>query len=420
MYTSDTKIKFVFIGFISGSKLEAEDGSYTQSQFDHDLNCTNSTSAAQLRAINLTRFIAGTISLAIVILILLFLLLYKAYTTTLQRLFVHLTIASSLHDACFVIEVEHQFDYYGQEQFCAVVGFLDAWTSIMVYLFILGITLYVLYMIYKQFRGDPFQNYRRLKIATECFFTILMVVLPLVYLWLPFINDTYGFGLVAVCWIQKLQKNCEVNPFSRVVYPEVGLIVVVCIVHVLSTLGLAVVFCRLAYKYRSMKHRHIKTVRDTFILMCFLLTSVVFDGNSLLFLVSDNIAKYIIEHYALWMLAAIGPPVSMLIYPFGFLFYLYSFKKFKWQSIKKAAAEWKVSCGCNGEQRCIHFGPKVKRAAPITKDLATVPSSHPAVVPSVSFFDVEYTGRFTELVQENQPLVSGISDTGYGSVVNEH
>lgn len=62
----------------------------------------------------------------------------------------------------------------------------------------------------------------------------------------------------------------------------------------------------------------------------------------------------------------------------------------------------------------------MKHCAPITKDLATVSISHPAVVPSVSFFDVEYTGRFTELAQENQPLVSGVSDTGYGSVANDH
>jgi len=92
----------------------------------------------QLKTINLTRGIFGAISLVIVTLVLLFLVLYKAYTTTLQRLFVHLTIVTCLHDVSFVIELEHQFKYYGQKQFCAFVGFFDTWTSSMVYLSSLG------------------------------------------------------------------------------------------------------------------------------------------------------------------------------------------------------------------------------------------------------------------------------------------
>ena len=114
--------------------------------------------------------------------ILLFLVLYKAYTTTLQRLFVHLTIVTCLHDVSFVLEIEHQFEYYGQEQFCAFVGFFAMWTSTMVYTFIIGINVFLVYTVYRQLRGDPFSrlsNSRYLRLTLECSFTLLMAFLPL-------------------------------------------------------------------------------------------------------------------------------------------------------------------------------------------------------------------------------------------------
>jgi len=58
-----------------------------------------------------------------VALILLFLVFYRAYGSTLQRLFFHLTIVTWLHDVSFVIELEHRFEYRGQKQFCEFVGF---------------------------------------------------------------------------------------------------------------------------------------------------------------------------------------------------------------------------------------------------------------------------------------------------------
>ena len=377
----------------------------------------------QLKTINLTRGIFGAISLVIVTLVLLFLVLYKAYTTTLQRLFVHLTIVTCLHDVSFVIELEHQFKYYGQEQFCAFVGFFDTWTSSMVYLFIIGINLFLVYTIYKRLRGDPFlrlSNLRYPRLMLECLFTLLMFSLPLAYLWLPFTRDSYGVGSgpsSAICWIKGIEGDCKsIHPYSQVVYAEALLIAVACVVHILFTFGLAIVFCRLSRTYQGMKHKHLKNVRDAFLLMCFLITSVVLDSPASVFL-SIKLKEDVTENYAFWIFSAIGPPISMLIYPIGFLFYLYSLKKFKWKSIKSAAAEWKTSCGCQQKWKQVHFGQK-----PATHNLITNPSSHPASDPSSSFFLVPHTGAFSDATvtdKENQPLLShSINDTGYNSVLN--
>jgi len=112
--------------------------------------------------INLARGISGAILLLTVASILLFLVLYKAYTSTLQRLLVHLTIVTCLHDVSFVLQLEHQFEYYGQKQFCAFVGFLDMWTSTMVHNFIIGINVFIVYTVYKQLsaRQSVFKIYK--------------------------------------------------------------------------------------------------------------------------------------------------------------------------------------------------------------------------------------------------------------------
>ena len=350
--------------------------------------------------------------------ILLFLVLYKAYATTLQRLFVHLTVVTCLHDISFVIQIEHQFEYHNQMQFCAFIGFLDTWTGTLVYIFILAINLFLVYTIYRRLKSDPFQrlsNSKYLRLILECFFTFLMIFLPLAYLWLPFTTDTYGVGSGpsnAICWIKDVEKDCEkIQPYSEVIYAEAILIGTTCVIHILFTVVLAVVFCRLARTYRGMKHKHIKNVRDAFFLMCFLLTSVVLDSPAIVF-VAVKSGEDVTENYAFWIYSAVGPPISMLIYPIGFFFYLYSLKKFKWKSIKRAAEEWKTSCQCKRKQKRVHFVP-----TPATQNLMSNPSSHPAFDPSSSLFNVPHTGAFTDItatVRENEPLISH-NDTGYSS-----
>ena len=402
----------------SAALLPEGDSVYPQSQFN---NCTNYTDD-ELKSLNLAKCISGAISLLTVASILLFLVFYKAYTTTLQRLFFHLTIVTCLHDVSFVIELEHRFKYFGQEQFCAFIGFFDTWTANMVYNFIIGINVFLVYTVYRQFRGDPFSrlsNSKYPRLILECTFTLLMVFLPLTYLWLPFTNGTYGIGssgLSAVCWIKDVQKDCNTTqPYSQVIYAQAILVVVACIVHILFTVGFAVVFCRLAHTYRGMKHKHFKNVRDVFLLMCFLLTSVALDSPPVVFLLVTVGNET--ETYVFWMYTQVGPPAAMLIYPTGFFFYLYSLKKLKWKSIKRAADEWKTSCGCKRKQRRVHFGQ-----IPATQNLATNPSSHPPVIPSSTFFAVPYTTAFSNTdvtARENEPLIPH-NDTGYSSIDNEH
>ena len=84
--------------------------------------------------------------------IILLLKFYKAYTSTLQRLFLYLTIVTVIQEACITMNVEHQFQYNGQETFCEWIRIVSQWTGMMVYLVTLGIIIYLLYKVYEQFK----------------------------------------------------------------------------------------------------------------------------------------------------------------------------------------------------------------------------------------------------------------------------
>ena len=180
----------------------------------------------------------------------------------------------------------------GQKQFCAFVGFFNLWISTIVYIFII-INLLLVYSIYKLIQGKPFprlSNSKYPRIILEYSLTFLIIFLPLTYLWLPLtknskLNGTESGGLNAFCWINDIEKDWKtIQPYSQIVYTETILIGIACILHILFTIGIAVAFCRLAYTYRRMKHKHIKNVRDVLLLMCFLLVSVVFDSPAVVFL----------------------------------------------------------------------------------------------------------------------------------------
>ena len=75
------------------------------------------------------------ICVVIVTLILLLLLCYKAYSTTFQRLYLYVTIATLFSEIVKALGIEHQFQYETQAQVCFWLGLsltgLVSWFSFM-------------------------------------------------------------------------------------------------------------------------------------------------------------------------------------------------------------------------------------------------------------------------------------------------
>ena len=120
------------------------------------VNCSNFT-IHQFRALNLTRTVTASVCLVIILLIVL-LLFYKAYNSTLQGLFCHLSIVTLLQEMALVMQMEHLWQYPEPKRFCTLLGFFITWTGSMVYLFTFQTTLFLIYKVYEQFRGELFPS----------------------------------------------------------------------------------------------------------------------------------------------------------------------------------------------------------------------------------------------------------------------
>ena len=183
----------------------------------------------------------------------------------------------------------------------------------------------------------------------------------------------------------------------------------------LFTIVLSVVFCCVACKYRETRQPFLKTLCRTLILLGLFVvsTAVTVLVNILLptELVYNN-GRYYNYNYQLVNGAVL--PVTQIVFPLAFLFYLYSFNLFRWRAIKRAAAEWRCFRSCCRRENAPQ-GDQLH-----VREAATAPSSHRVTAPSGTFFDVPLTGAFTEIcTDERQTLLSDLSgDRGHGSATS--
>ena len=143
--------------------------------------------------VSLSGSITSAVCLVVITLILLLLIFHKAYTSTLQRLLLYLTIITVIQEACLSVGYATQFGYSGHEPFCDVISNVWQWSDTVGYLLTLVMIVYLPYKIYEQLNGDPFPRLSRSKcccVVLECFFIFIVSALPLAYI-LPFIHCGY-------------------------------------------------------------------------------------------------------------------------------------------------------------------------------------------------------------------------------------
>ena len=363
-----------------------------------NLNCTNFTEN-DLKTFNISRGVSGGVCTLVAVGILLLLLYSKTYRSPLQRMFLYLTTTTILLEAFLTLQIERQFHYSGQEQFCSALGFLIQSSGGISYMFTLGITVFSLYIVYKQLKSDPFQRVatsKRLRMALEMIFVLSVILIPLTYHWIPFIQGNYGLA-GPFCWIRGIDENCtKVGSQEQLVFYSIA--ETIGTISILAAVILAVVYCRIACKYKNIKSQQSKLVRQTLLLMCFLTTHV-------LTLTAGLLSRYISNavgsegRYALWILNSAGIPISLLVIPLGFLVYLNNINSEILCSKCRNRSKQMRYNGCM-KACCVKKNQNIEDG---TEQLNTNPSSHPVYVCSYTHWSVPYTGEFTSI---SEPVVN--------------
>ena len=387
----------------------------SESQFH--LNCTNFTTD-QLKYINLTRSVTAMVCVLMVVLVLLFLIANKAYTSTLQRLYIYLLIGTLFSEAIQAVGLEHQWKYAIQEELCKWLAFVTHWTSVMVFLAALAMILYLVFIVHSQVRSNPFRRYTLSKcsiVTLELAYALLPVLVSLGFALEPHFTGNYGLA-GPWCWIRSVDENCDdVGMRDQMIY--FGLYELVGVIGVISTIVFALLYYRLATMFREAR----RLLRQTLLLMSFLLAYIAIVTLQLCVRLYTGLTGHR-EHYPLWFMHALVIPLGQLMFPLGCLVCFYSFKKLCHSCYSL--------CGSCPKQKAPRQGCKqnIPRVRTVQwKDqisqAATVQESHWVSQPSNTFFQVPYTDDFTHITNnvtagEEAPLVTYLdgTDTGYNSI----
>ena len=375
------------------------------------MNCTNFT-GAQLKAINLTRSIMALVCVVIVALILLFLLCYKAYSTTFEQLYLYIIIATLFSELIQALGIEHQFYYEKQEKVCFWLGFVTHWTSVMVFIFAFGIILYLLCLIVTKVRGNicslPSES-RCYQVLLELSFTLLPVLLSFAFALVPYFDDNYGLA-GPWCWVRSVDDECRsVGVRDQMIY--FGLYEAVGVVGLTTSLVFSIVYCKLATSLKEAKG----LLKRTLVLMGFQLGYILIVTFQLAVRLYTGLTGQR-QHIGLWFIHAFIIPNGQLIFPLGCLACFYPVKKMLGGSVLKIGRkckDWYKSCSCSA---CCKHSQPISSSPQLETEAATAPESNRVSYPSHTYFDVPYTNDFTKITTERSQLIPSAVDTGYSSI----
>ena len=231
-------------------------------------NCSGFTNT-QLQILAFARGLTAVVCCAVLLAVLLLLLVLVVFTQQRNRLCVsavkRLTIGLIAVNAAYQLPLAlHLIHYYDPKEnvVCIVDGFFDQYlASIQLYL-TLGIFLVLFVKVlkvstswkrvdgcYEKTQANPF-TCCGLKISRlEITIFTSVCILPLLYVWVPFVTDSYGpYG--GWCWIRSFDKNCSTHIAGMwehiwIWYVPFG------IVAFLTTLLFVASLCLLGYRIKN-------------------------------------------------------------------------------------------------------------------------------------------------------------------------
>lgn len=324
----------------------------------------------QLRVLNLTMSLTGVFGALVTVLIFGVLIGAKAYKTILQRLFMYSVLATLVHEILHVAQIELQFQFEGQDKVCAHLGFLSNWSGWVIYAFNLDIILYLLLVVYQQWRGDTSHTRsiccRRVK---ECICVLITIFLPVSLQWVPYKEHLYGLN-EAYCYIKAFDDNCtEIGVRDKLIYAY-SLYEGVGLIAIFVAIGILIVYCSVKSVIQNVK----RLLRQMMALVLAITLYIVI----LNIMVAVDILMD--TSYPLSIFFAFAATMTDLIFLFGYLLAFYS------SQIKRSIMPQRRLPPC-------YFDDDSSK----TKNYGSVEHTKQSTRPSYTYFDVPYTGEFTSV-----------------------
>ena len=275
---------------------------------------------------------------------LLLIVVYQAFRTTLQRLFLYLTVSVTIKLVAFTLQLDRAVD--DNDQFCAFMGFLDQYTFHVLLYFNVGITIYLLYHV-RELNPNQHRSGHSIKhrVSLEVGFVLFSILFPLTYNWIPFVHDAYGGSPQnPFCWIRTGKSNSSditTGLWYQLVLGDIPFVVIPLLIIVFICIIVGI-YCRWACKYWKTEHVRVILTQEVGTTLLLLIYFVIFTiciiivfTVATLYALSLNSGT--LHSYGLWMALSIIEPLAFLSIPVSFIVYLY----FRGKEIRRARRAWK-------------------------------------------------------------------------------
>ena len=299
-------------------------------------NCSANLTLKQLTRVSLTRSITASVCCIILFVVLAIVtVLAKIYYqrvcgTVIKRLVIGLTASAIPYQLFIALDIVYYF-YPHDAKFCEAVGFLTQYFGSVWLLFILGISLVLFFRAWElancwkpTFIDPAFKDQTRKSTCCgwkvnklEIALLISILVLPLLFDWIPFVTNSYGREKGSLCWIYKVTSDCSTHTAGLVEQIALwdipfGLVAVLTLILFVATL------CLLRRELKNTKVR--KLIEVGFIGSLISLAFLAFTS-----IMSTVVNYYLQHHFVLWLYYALylPDPLSGTLIPIALLFGLH-------------------------------------------------------------------------------------------------
>ena len=300
--------------------------------FENFKNCSNLTDE-QIEVMALVRGVSAAVCCAIssTVLVVFVILATLPKTrnrvcgTVVKRLSFELIAISVLYQLNHTLQLVNYYHY--DENYCKANGFFSQYINTVELIFALGISVALFFKIslavlpsWRSFlekaKEKAFTCHDTKISKSELATVVLMVVLPLLFDWIPFTTNTYG-QYATWCQIRILEQNCTTNTagwwekfwLSNVPFGIASFVILILLV---------VTLCLLGYGIKSAKVHNHKLIEVGIIEYLLLLVFLVF--ASCLFFLTFAFNFFIQHHFVYWLLLATSTPFIGTFSPLALLF----------------------------------------------------------------------------------------------------
>ena len=156
-----------------------------------------------------------------------------------------------------------------------MLHFFWNWTGILVFVFTVGIKIYLFVYVWCVAKGKTdlkFLHSKHRRVILESLYVVLTTVVTLCYAAIPFRYDNYGLA-GAWCWIKALNENCTVSKSGVINQILNGYIFYVSgsVIGLILVIAVAVMYCRLPITH----HENRLLLKKTFCVIITFLVNIV-------------------------------------------------------------------------------------------------------------------------------------------------